>query len=243
MSPCRYIGTSYKRILPYVRTTIKHTFRTWKKSNDVLEILLADAGGNKFQYRVAKIDILHLTEIWVSSSNGWNLTLFICMVGGVARVIVHCMLRKNELWSKTLLENVLKINGYIPKRIVGGSLLHMELSVWLRRKDHCEYQTSYPRNCYRLRLRSKNEVPTWPNSCRYDWYDFWKPYRPGTCRKQGQPYCVALQMWLRKWSGSYYAWFTCRVQEKLWLQISQCFVLPRSDREATRLFDRNKKDR
>lgn len=97
ISPCRYIGTAYKKDFVICAHNYKAHFGNLKYLNVGAEIVFTDVDGNEFRYEVAEIETLQPTAIEEMTSGDWDLTLFTCTVGGAARVTVRCVLQENEL--------------------------------------------------------------------------------------------------------------------------------------------------
>lgn len=90
LAPCRYAGSAY---LPgFVVCAHNYTahFGRLKNLSPGDGVIFTDVEGNTFSYEVAEIETLSPTAVEEMKSDGWDLTLFSCTLGGQSRVTVRC---------------------------------------------------------------------------------------------------------------------------------------------------------
>lgn len=97
ISPCRYIGTAYKKDFVICAHNYEAHFGNLKYLDVGSEIFFTDVDGNEFRYEVAEVETLQPTAIEEMTSGDWDLTLFTCTVGGATRVTVRCVLQEDEI--------------------------------------------------------------------------------------------------------------------------------------------------
>lgn len=96
LTPCRYAGSAY---LPgFVLCAHNYTahFGRLKNLSAGDGVTFTDVEGNTFSYEVAKVETLSPTAVEEMKSDGWDLTLFSCTLGGQSRVTVRCTKLQTE---------------------------------------------------------------------------------------------------------------------------------------------------
>lgn len=92
VSPCRYSGSAYLDNMVIAGHNYSSHFGSLKNLSTGDEVNFTDAEGNRFVYRVIRVDILQPTDIQeMITEDDWNLSLFTCTFGGQARVTVRCV--------------------------------------------------------------------------------------------------------------------------------------------------------
>jgi len=90
IAPCRYYGSAYKNNMVISAHNYARHFGTLKKLDGGERVILTDADGNCFDYRVALRETIGPKDIAGMTDSGWDLTLFTCTPGGAYRVAVRC---------------------------------------------------------------------------------------------------------------------------------------------------------
>lgn len=90
-SPCRYAGSAYAGNMVLAAHNYPSHFGKLNSLKPGDQVVFTDVEGNRFQYRVAAVDVLEPTAIQeMVEPQGWDLTLFTCTLGGASRVTVRC---------------------------------------------------------------------------------------------------------------------------------------------------------
>jgi sortase A len=90
ISPCRYSGDVRDGDIVIAAHNYKRHFGSIHRLADGAELTFTDADGNTMSYVVSKIETLKATDVRAMTSGDFDLTLFTCTYGGVARVAVRC---------------------------------------------------------------------------------------------------------------------------------------------------------
>lgn len=90
IAPCRYSGTAYKSGFVIAGHNYRAHFLRIRNltAGDVVEFI--DIDGNRFEYTVAKSEILDPYAVEEMTAPDWDLTLFTCTYGGGERYTVRC---------------------------------------------------------------------------------------------------------------------------------------------------------
>ena len=90
IAPCRYSGSAYQDNL----IICAHNYSSHFGHIDDLQyndlVIVTDAVGNIFRYRVAETELLDGTAVEEMTAGDWDLSLFTCNYSGRARVTVRC---------------------------------------------------------------------------------------------------------------------------------------------------------
>ncbi len=99
IAPCRYVGTVYRPGFVLCGHNYTSHFGRLKNLTPGDSVLFTDVAGNVFSYEVAELQTLAPTAVEEMKSDDWDLTIFSCTIGGMARVTVRCrqIREQNEL--------------------------------------------------------------------------------------------------------------------------------------------------
>lgn len=92
IAPCRYSGSIYLNDLVVCAHNYNSHFGRLDKLQINDPVIITDADGNTFRYKVEEIETLSGTAVEEMTSGSWDLTLFTCTYSGRARVTVRCKL-------------------------------------------------------------------------------------------------------------------------------------------------------
>lgn len=90
IAPCRYAGSAYMGNFVIAAHNYQTHFGKLQSLSPGDEILFQDMDGNRFQYRIAGIEVLPPDAVEEMKSDDWDLTLFTCTYGGQTRLTVRC---------------------------------------------------------------------------------------------------------------------------------------------------------
>ena len=90
--PCRYCGSAYSNNLVIAAHNYPSHFGALKDLQTGDEVVLTDMDGNVFLYQVSLTEVLNPDDV-DGMTDGWDLTLFTCTIGGQFRVAVRCTLK------------------------------------------------------------------------------------------------------------------------------------------------------
>jgi sortase A len=90
ISPCRYSGDVSDDNIVIAAHNYRRHFGSIHRLTRGAELTFTDAGGNTISYAVARIETLEATDVEGMTAGDYDLTLFTCTYGGVARVAVRC---------------------------------------------------------------------------------------------------------------------------------------------------------
>jgi sortase A len=90
ISPCRYSGSVQGNNIVIAAHNYKRHFGSIYKLTRGAALTFTDANGDTISYAVAKIETLEATDVRGMTAGDYDLTLFTCTYGGVARVAVRC---------------------------------------------------------------------------------------------------------------------------------------------------------
>ena len=91
-APCRYCGSAYSNNLVIAAHNYPSHFGALKDLQTGDEVVLTDMDGNVFLYLVSLTEVLNPDDV-DGMTDGWDLTLFTCAIGGQFRVAVRCTLK------------------------------------------------------------------------------------------------------------------------------------------------------
>ena len=89
-SPCRYMGSPYRRDLIICAHNYDTHFGRLKNLMPGDEVVFTDVEKNEFRYTVVELETLAGTAVEEMKNGEWDLTLFTCTLGGQTRVTVRC---------------------------------------------------------------------------------------------------------------------------------------------------------
>jgi sortase A len=90
ISPCRYSGDVSEDTIVIAAHNYRRHFGSIHRLSNGAALTFTDADGNTINYAVAKIETLEATDVSGMTASDYDLTLFTCTYGGVARVAVRC---------------------------------------------------------------------------------------------------------------------------------------------------------
>ncbi len=91
-TPCVYSGAAQTGNLVVAAHNYPAHFGNIKQLRQGQEVRFTDARGIVYTYQVSEVTVLAPTSIdEMTSSDGWDLTLFTCTIGGRQRVTVRCV--------------------------------------------------------------------------------------------------------------------------------------------------------
>jgi sortase A len=94
-APCVYTGSAIQGNLVIAAHNYPSHFGSIKDLKVDDEIEFKDFFGRTYKYKVVAVDVLGASDVeLMTSSSGWDLTLFTCDLTGSARVTVRCQLTK-----------------------------------------------------------------------------------------------------------------------------------------------------
>lgn len=89
-APCRYAGSVYQNNLVIAAHNYNAHFGSLSYLVPGDSVIVTDVNGNTFFFEVAEIQKLTPTALENALTDGWDLTLFTCTIGGQARLTVRC---------------------------------------------------------------------------------------------------------------------------------------------------------
>lgn len=95
VAPCRYLGSAYSGNLIVMAHNYDSHFGRLKNLRIGDPVTFQDVEGNAFRYEVVSLETLNPLETREMEEGDWDLTLFICTVGGQTRVTVRCVLQED----------------------------------------------------------------------------------------------------------------------------------------------------
>lgn len=95
-TPCVYSGNIQDGGLVILGHNYRRHFGPIDRLRQGDEVILTDASGNRFQYKVVELLVLDAAEVEEMIDSQYDLSLFTCNYDGSARITVRCSLQ-NEL--------------------------------------------------------------------------------------------------------------------------------------------------
>lgn len=95
-SPCRYVGSVYKKNLVIAGHNYRSHFSPIKRLALGETVIFTDMDGNQFFYEASSAEILRPNQREDLIAGEWDLTLFTCTYGGSERFALRCTLVREE---------------------------------------------------------------------------------------------------------------------------------------------------
>jgi sortase A len=90
ISPCRYSGSIDEDTMVIAAHNYRRHFGNIRNLSRGDDLTFTDAAGRESRYAVAEIETIEATAVKDMTGSAYDLTLFTCTYGGVARVAVRC---------------------------------------------------------------------------------------------------------------------------------------------------------